>query len=55
VSADLLLLAHHHHVTNQAIASMQSTPERKEKGALLQNVCKYYAHPKPAQDTQQYA
>jgi hypothetical protein len=29
--------------------------ERKEEGALLHYVCNYYAHPKLAQDTQQYS
>jgi hypothetical protein len=29
--------------------------ERKEEGALLHHVCNYYAHPKLAQDTQQYS
>jgi hypothetical protein len=43
---------------NQAIASTPSAPrpsERKEEGALLHYVCNYYAHPKLAQDTQQYS
>jgi hypothetical protein len=43
---------------NQAIASTPSArapSERKEEGALLHYVCNYYAHPKLAQDTQQYS
>jgi hypothetical protein len=44
---------------NQAIASTPSAPRPsgavKEEGALLHYVCNYYAHPKLAQDTQQYS
>jgi hypothetical protein len=40
---------------NQAIASARAPLERKEEGALLHYVCNYYAHPKLAQDTQQYS
>jgi hypothetical protein len=49
---------HHHHVTqsSHSINAIGPAPlERKEEGALLHYVCNYYAHPKLAQDTQQYS